>query len=162
MAILANNAVRTGLQVVLALVILALVFVLYRTIREPQEAYERELEITEATRMRMIDLRDAMRTYEQRYDRYPGTLDSLITAIKTDSFLVAKRDSIFNLAERDDPFSPDSLPFAARPGRPRFELTVVDTSEVAVYLLRDPASDDFIGTDDPRRAAGMLNAASWE
>lgn len=160
MAILANNAVRTGLQVVLAIVIVVLVYVLFRTIQEPQEAYERELALTEATRARMSDIRSAMRTYERQYDRYPTSLDSLVQIVETDSFFVAKRDSIFGLAERQRPFYPDSLPYSPRGGR--FNLTVVDTSDVAVYLLEDPGSSDFIGTTDPSRAAGMLNAASWE
>lgn len=160
MAILANNAVRTGLQVVLAIVIVVLVYVLFRTIQEPQEAYERELALTEATRARMSDIRSAMRTYERQYDRYPSTLDSLVQVIETDSFFVAKRDSIFGLEERAHPFYPDSLPYSPRGGR--FNLVVVDTSETAVYLLEDPGSDDYIGTTDPSRAAGMLNAASWE
>lgn len=161
MAILANNTVRTAIQVVLAIVIVVLGYVLFRTIREPQEAFEREQAVTEATRARMVDIRAAMRAYEQQYDRYPSTLDSLVQAIKTDSFFVARRDSIFGLDEGAR-FTPDSLLYTARPGRPRFELTVVDTSDVAVYLLEDPASDDRIGTDNPSRAAGMLNAASWE
>ena len=162
MAILANSAVRTGVQVVLALVILVLGYVLFQTIVEPQRAYERELAIADATRARMADVRTAMRTYERRTDRYPGTLDSLVQIVKTDSFFVAKRDSIFNVAERETAFNPDSMIYSTRAGNPRFNLVVVDTSDVAVYLLEDPGSDDFIGTADPRRAAGMLNAASWE
>lgn len=161
MAILANNAVRTGLQVLLAIVIVVLVYVLFRTIQEPQEAYERELAVTEATRARMSDIRSAMRTYERQYDRYPTTLDSLVQVVEADSFFLAKRDSIFGLGgERTYAFYPDSLPYSPRGGR--FNLTVVDTSDVAVYLLEDPGSDDYIGTTDPSRAAGMLNAASWE
>lgn len=160
MAILANNAVRTGLQVVLALVIVVLVYVLFRTIQEPQEAYERQLALTETSRERMSDIRSAMRTYEREYDRYPTSLDSLVQIIKTDSLFVAKRDSIFSLGETGRAFNPDSLPFTARGGR--FNLTVVDTSDTAVYLLEDPTSNDYIGTTDPSRAAGMLNAASWE
>lgn len=161
MAILANNTARTAIQIVLAIVIVVLGYVLFRTIREPQEAFEREQAVTEATRARMVDIRAAMRAYEMEYDRYPSTLDSLVQAIKTDSFLVAKRDSIFELGD-DESLAPDSLPYTARPGRPRFELTVVDTSDVAVYLLEDPVSNDHIGTDDPSQAAGRLNAASWE
>lgn len=162
MAILANNSVRTGLQVVLAIVILALGYFLYRTIREPQEAYERELALDDATRARMATLRDAMRSYERQYDRYPGTLDSLMQAIRTDSFFVAKRDSIFELQEGET-LELDSVLYTPRTGE-RFNLEVVrdDSTGVTVYLLEDPASDDYIGTNDPSRAAGMLNAASWE
>lgn len=161
MAILANNTVRTVLQIVLAIVIVVLGYVLYRSIRGPQEVFEREQALTELTRERMGYLRDAMRGYEREYGRYPTTLDSLVMAIETDSFLVAKRDSIFAIPEGAT-FNPDSLVRSPRDGR--FNLTVVqdDSTGVIVYLLEDPASEDFIGTDDPTRAAGMLNAASWE
>lgn len=161
MAILANDTVRNVLQIVLAIVIVVLGYVLYRSIRAPAEAYERELELTELTRERMSTIRAAMRTYERQYDRFPTTLDSLVMAIESDSFFVAKRDSIFDLTEGET-LEPDSIIYSPRDGR--FDLTVVrdDSTGVAVYLLEDPASDDFIGTDDPERAAGMLNAASWE
>ncbi len=163
MAILANDTVRTALQIVLAIVIVVLGYVLYRSIRGPQELYEREQALTEATRERMSYIRDAMRGYEREHGRYPTSLDSLVMAVKTDSFLVAKRDSIFALAEGES-FNPDSLPYSPRPGRQRFDLSIVrdDSTGGIVYLLKDPGSEDFIGTDDPKRAAGMLNAASWE
>lgn len=160
MAILANDTVRTVLQIVLAIVIIVLGYVLFRTIRGPQEVFEREQALTEITRERMSLVRDAMRTYERQYDRFPTTLDSLVMAIRTDSFFVAKRDSIFDLAEGET-FELDSIIYSPRNGP--FELTVVeDTTGTEVYLLEDPASEDFIGTDDPSRAAGALNAASWE
>lgn len=161
MAILANDTVRNVLQIVLAIVIVVLGYVLFRSIREPAEAYEREVALTELTRERMSTIRSAMRTYEREYDRFPSTLDSLVMAIETDSFFVAKRDSIFNLGE-GRALNLDSVLVSPRDGR--FDLTVVrdDSTGVAVYLLEDPGSDDYIGTDNPERAAGMLNAASWE
>jgi type II secretory pathway pseudopilin PulG len=161
MAILANDTARTVLQIVLAIVIVVLGYVLFRSIREPAEVYERELALTEITRERMSTIRTAMRSYERQYDRYPSTLDSLVAAIETDSFFVAKRDSIFELGEGER-LNLDSVVVSPRDGR--FDLTVVrdDSTNVTVYLLEDPGSDDYIGTDDPERAAGMLNAASWE
>jgi len=163
MATLANDTVRTVLQIVLAIVIVVLGYVLFRTIREPQEAFEREVELAEVSRERMGLIRDAMRSYEREYDRFPTTLDSLVMLIKTDSLFVAKRDSIFELGEGQT-FVADSLPFSPRPGIDRFALTVVrdDSTGTEVYLLEDPGSDDYIGTDNPERAAGALNAASWE
>ncbi len=162
MAILANNAVRTAVQVVLAIVIVVLGFLLYRSIRGPQELYERDLTLTRETRERMGFIRDAMRNYEFRYDRYPRSLDSLVTVLRTDPFFSAKRDSIFGLQDGRT-LDLDSVIYSPRTGE-RFNLDVVrdDSTGVTVYLLEDPASDDFIGTDDPERAAGMLNAASWE
>lgn len=160
MAILANDTTRTVVQIVLAIVIAVLGFVLYRTIRAPQEAFEREMALTELTRERMSLIRDAMRSYEREYDRFPTTLDSLMMAIESDSFFVAKRDSIFEL-EEGETLDLDSVLYSPRDGR--FNLTVVeDTTGTEVYLLEDPASEDYIGTDNPERAAGALNAASWE
>lgn len=161
MAILANDTARTAVQIVLAVVIAVLGFLLYRTIRAPQEAFEREQALTELTRERMSLIRDAMRSYEREYDRFPMTLDSLVTAIRTDSFFVAKRDSIFEL-EEGETLELDSVLFSPRDGR--FNLTVVrdDSTGTEVYLLEDPGSEDYIGTDNPDRAAGALNAASWE
>lgn len=162
MAILANDTVRTVLQIVLAIVIVVLGYMLYRSIRGPQEIFEHEQELTEATRERMGYVRDAMRGYEREYGRFPTTIDSVVTIIKTDSLFVAKRDSIFELQDGMT-FDTDSLVYSPRDGQ-RFDLTVArdDSTGVEVYLLKDPASGDFIGTDDPARAAGMLNAASWD
>ncbi|MDX1531982.1 MAG: hypothetical protein R3362_10700, partial [Rhodothermales bacterium] len=91
MAILANSAVRTGIQVVLGLVILVLGYFLFRTIREPAEVYERELALTNEARQRMDYVRDALVAYEREYNRYPSTLDSLVQIIRTDSLFQADR-----------------------------------------------------------------------
>ncbi len=159
MAILASNAARTAVQVVLLVAIVVLGYLLFRSIRGPQEAFQNELALTEETRDRMSTIRDAMRNYEFEYNRYPTTLDSLVMLMRSDSFFVAKRDSIFEGRSLDL----DSLIYSPRTGE-RFNLDVVrdDSTGVRVYLLEDPASDDFVGTDNPERAAGMLNAASWE
>ncbi len=162
MAILANDTTRTVVQVVLALVIVALGYLLYQSIRGPQVAFEREQALNQLTQERMGFIRDGMRGYEFQYDRYPSTLDSLLMAIRSDSFMVAKRDSIFGL-EEGMTLDLDSLLYSSR-GGDRFNLSVVrdDSTGVTVYLLEDPNSDNFVGTDNPDRAAGMLNAASWE
>lgn len=161
MAILANNAVRAGLQVVLAVVIIVLGYILYKTIREPALEYERLLAEQTEVRERMNRIRQALVAFERREDFYPPSLDSLVDVVKNDSFFITRRDSIFGLAEGVAGFVPDSLPFSPRSGR-RFEYTVVDTGNVDVYFLKDPDSDDAIGTTDPAQAASRLNAASWE
>ncbi len=162
MALLANDTTRTVVQVVLAIAIVALGYLLYQSIRGPQAAFEREQALDELTQERMGFIRDGMRAYELRYDRYPSSLDSLMTSLRSDPYLVAKRDSIFGL-EEGEALDLDSLLYSSRGGE-RFDLDVVrdDSTGVTVYLLEDPRSDYFVGTDDPERAAGMLNAASWE
>lgn len=161
MALLANPTVRTVVQVVLTVVILVLAYVLYETIAGPQREFLREQRITEISRERMDHLRRALITFDRRYRGYPPTLDSLLQVIRTDSYFVARRDSIFGLAPGQT-IDLDSLIYSSR--GPRFEYVAVrdDTLNVWVYLLRDPVTGDSIGTADPARATGLRNAASWE
>lgn len=146
-----SQGTRIAIQVVLGIVIVVLAYFLYRSIRDPWRAIERDQELTALTRARMDDIRSALVQYERDLDRFPGTLDSLGTYI--DTSLSSQADSLFG-----DDFVMDSLFYSARGGR--FEYAVNDTAQIDIYLLRDPASEDSIGTvaDDPT----MINVASWE
>jgi hypothetical protein len=162
MAILANSTVRTVLQIVLAVVIIVLGYVLYETIRGPQREFAREQELTDRSRVRMDYLRRALVAYNRQHTGFPSTLDSLQQVITQDSLFVARRDSIFGLREGQTLPPLDSLVRSTR--GPLFEYEVVrdDTANVWVYLIRDPATGDSIGTADARRAVGLRHAASWE
>jgi hypothetical protein len=149
-----SHGVQVTIQVVLGLVIIALVYWLYVSITEPYEAVRRQEEVTEQTRARMLNVRSAMIRYEEVNERYVTTLDSLVDFVQTDSLYSVEGDSIFGAG-----FVPDSLPFSPRTGK-RFLLSVNDTARVMTYLLKDPDSDDQIGTLEPD--VTKLNAASWE
>ena len=56
-------------------------------------------------------------------------------------------------------FNPDSLLFSPRTGD-RFVYALNDTGRVAIYLLKDPNTEDQIGSAVPD--VTQLNAASWE
>ncbi len=149
-----SQGLQTALQVVLAIVIVVLAYILYVSITEPYARVERQKEMTEMTRERMRDVRSALVTYERRNDRFLSTLDSLLMWVKEDSFMQAKSDSIFG-AE----LNVDSLIFSPRTGK-MFEYTLNDTSRVSTYLLKDPDSGDAIGTTTGD--VTLLNAANWE
>ncbi|BBM68407.1 hypothetical protein [Rhodothermus marinus] len=144
---------RIVLQIVLGVVIVVLAYYLYLSITEPYKAVKREQELTRLTRDRMSDIRTALIRYELLYDHYPPTLDSLVAWIRQDSFMMAKADSIFGPG-----FNLDSLIYSPRDGK--FEYVVNDTGRVEIYYLKDPASDDHIGSLEPD--VTKLNAASWE
>ena len=149
-----SRGTRLGLQIVLGIVIVVLSYILYESLTKPYAAVERQGELTERVRERMTDIRTAMIQYEREHDRYPLTLDSLVTYVKTDSLMQAQRDSVFGRA-----INPDSLIYSPRTGE-MFHLSVNDTARVKTYLLQDPNSDDYIGTLEPD--VTRLNAASWE
>lgn len=151
---MASGSLRTGLQIVLWALIAALSYFLYASITEPYELIERQEEITEMTRARMDQVRQVAIQYESNNERFPLTIDSLLMYAKMDSAFSTKRDSILGVE-----LNLDSLIYSPRTGK-MFEYTAIDTSRVKTYLLKDPDSDDSIGT--LLSDVTLLNAASWE
>lgn len=149
-----SQGIRIGIQIILGLAIVGLGYWLYVSITEPWQVIERQEELTQMTRERMSDVRSALRRYEERNDRFPSTLDSLHVWVRTDSTIQAQRDSLFGADA-----NLDSLIFSPRTGSP-FEYAVNDTARVMMYELRDPDSNDRIGTLQPDPTE--LNAATWE
>lgn len=149
-----SQGMRTVIQVVLGLAILVLGYFLYESITEPWEEVRREREMTDLTRARMGELREAIRTYEQQEERFPGTLDSLLIWLRADPSHVALVDSALRTS-----IIPDSLPYSPRTGE-RFLYSVNDTGRVAIYMIKDPDSEDQIGAAEPD--VTLLHAASWE
>lgn len=149
-----SQAVNKAIQFILAIVIVGLGYFLYVSITEPYEAVERQREVTRMTRARMIQVRTALTEYRADNNRYPYSLDSLQTFVRTDSLLSVKGDSVFGPG-----FNVDSLIFSPRTGR-AFEYAVNDTSNVLIYQLKDPDSNDQIGSLVPD--VTLLNAANWE
>lgn len=146
--------IQSGIQVVLAIVIVGLCYVLYVSIVEPYAKVIRAKEITEMTRERMSNVRTAMIMYQRQNGHYLTSLDSLMQWLSTDSLIIANADSVFGKS-----VTLDSLAYSPRTGT-MFNLQVNDTSAVHIYLLRDPDTDDYIGSLTPDLT--LLHAASWE
>nr|BCX01245.1 MAG: hypothetical protein KatS3mg041_1291 [Bacteroidota bacterium] len=150
-----QNTIQNLLKIVLAVLIVVLGYLLYRSITDPWREYERQQRMTELVRIRMDNIRTAEREFFRAFGRYTANWDSLIWFLKTDSLLQARLDSLFPryVGTR---FIPDSLPFSPRTGK-RFILFVNDTAKV--YFLKDPDGPDFIGDSvDGTR----VHVASWE
>ncbi len=149
-----SQSIRTGIQVVLVLVILVLTYVLYESITGPYDAIQRQEELTEMTRQRMSDIRTGLIQFEQRNDSFPDSLDVLVNFLRQDSALMANQDSVFGHS-----INIDSLLYSPRTGKP-FQYAVNDTGRVDTYLLQDPDSEDQIGTMSGD--VTQTNAATWE
>lgn len=146
--------IQSGIQVVLAIVIVVLGYVLYTSIVEPYAIVERAKQVTEDTRARMGNVRMAMIMYEREHDRFVTSLDSLVLWLRADSLVMANADSVFGTS-----VILDSLLYSPRTGN-LFTLQVNDTSNVNIYLLLDPDSNDSIGS--LIADITLLNASSWE
>ena len=150
-----GQVVKIVIQIVLGLVILALCYWLYISITAPWDAIERERAVTAMTRDQMDKVRIALIRHERVEDRFPSSLDSLLIWMRQDSLIQANPDSVFEVAG----INIDSLFFSPRTGS-RFIYALNDTGRVKIYLLKDPDSDDQIGSETPD--VTQLNAASWE
>ncbi len=148
-----SQGLRIAIQVLLGIAIIALGYWLYVSITAPWAAVEEERAITAQTREQMNKVRLALITHERALDKFPSTLDSLIIWVRTDSATVANWDSLYGV-------HPESMLYSPRTGN-RFLYTLIDTGRVAIYLLKDPDSNDQIGSTNPDDIT-TLNAASWE
>lgn len=150
-----GQGLKIVIQIVLGLVIIALGYWLYVSITGPWDAVERERAITAMTRGRMDNVRIALIRHERAEDYFPGTLDSLMLWIRQDSLILSNPDSVFDATG----IILDSLFYSPRTGN-KFIYTLNDTGRVKIYLLKDPDSNDHIGSETPD--VTQLNAASWQ
>lgn len=149
-----SNGVRTALQGILLLVIAGLSYWLYRSVNDPWVERERQQQIQDNVRDRMMLNRQVLLRFSEVNNRFPQTLDSVLLFARTDSALVAESDSLFG------GLNLDSLIFSPRTGN-RFLYTASDTARPPYYKLTDPDNpEDFIGTD--QGDITRINAASWE
>jgi type II secretory pathway pseudopilin PulG len=149
-----SQGLRTGIQVVLAIIIIGLAYVLYQSITEPYDRIQRQQQLTEQTRQRMSAIRTALIEYERDSTTYPDSLELLLAHVQRDSALQVEYDSLLGAN-----FTLDSLLYSPRTGS-RFMYSVNDTGRVETYLLEDPDSEDQIGTLSGD--VTQTNSANWE
>ncbi|MBW6497481.1 MAG: hypothetical protein K0B09_03750 [Bacteroidales bacterium] len=138
---------KTAIQIVLALVIVVLGYLIYDSIMEPvrfnQEAARREARIIE----RLKDIRTAQVAHRTRFGTFLGDLDSLVNFVKYDSIVILRAigtvpDSLteaeavrLGIVQRDTIWMPakdtllvrsrypiDSLPYIPFSGGQRFTM----------------------------------------
>ena len=149
-----NHTVKIAIQALMAVLIVVLGIWLYRSITEPWEEVERREALTQMTRQQMVHVRNALTRFERAEDRFPGSLDSLVLWLQTDSLVSVDPQSVFNAD-----VVLDSIIYSPRTGD-AFQYALNDTGRVSIYLLQDPNSEDQIGSEIPD--VTLLNAASWE
>ncbi|MDX1617271.1 MAG: hypothetical protein R3224_00695 [Balneolaceae bacterium] len=149
------------LSIVFGIIIIVLGYLLYHAIVDPYQAVIERQQMTERVRHRMANVRDALIQYKNRRGDFPpteGGLDSLVQFLKTDSLMVANGDSLFQELPPST-YNPDSLIYSPRSPNKRFEYALNDTLRPEIYILRDPDTDDKIGSLE---RTTLLNAATWE
>lgn len=147
------------ISIFLILIIIALSYVLYDAIVTPWQKEMAKRKLTDDTRFRLTLVRDALVNYQARHPegKFPSTLDSLVLFLKTDSLMLVQAKDLFTEPSRS--YNPDSLIFSHQPPYEKFVYTVNDTIRPPLYLLKDPGSDDAIGSLE---RITLLNAPNWQ
>ena len=81
---------KTAIQVVLAVAIIVLGYLLWESIQKPIRFNKEKDRIEQATIQRLKDIRIAQLAFRSEHGRFTGDFDSLITFLKTDSFSVVQ------------------------------------------------------------------------
>lgn len=81
---------KTALRIILAIVIIGLVFALYKSIQTPIEFRNTKQQRYEATIQKLKDIRKAQLAYKDEHGNFTGSFDTLINFVKKDSLSVVK------------------------------------------------------------------------
>ncbi|MDE6446352.1 MAG: hypothetical protein K2L06_05760 [Alistipes sp.] len=147
-------------QIILALVIVALVYVIYDQISTPIR-FDNELKARKAQVIERIkDIRTAQRAYKSKYQRFTADFDTLAAFILTDTLELERK-----IVDEDDSVAMAQLKKTGKKNVEKFKIAVIDTifspkvlTEADVEQLR------FIpGTDNQAQyimEAGLITTES--
>ena len=109
-------------QIILALVIVALVYVIYDQISTPIR-FDNELAARKAQVIERIkDIRTAQRAYKSKYQRFTGDFDTLTAFILNDTLELERK-----IVDEDDSVGMAQLKKAGKKNVEKFKVAVIDT-----------------------------------
>jgi len=146
-------------QIILALVIVALVYVIYVQISTPIR-FEEDLKAKKAEVIdRIKDIRTAQRAYKSKYQRFTGSFDTLAAFVLGDTLELERK-----LVDEDDSVAMAQLKKSGRKNVEKFKIAVIDTIFSPKVLTRaDVEQLRYIpGTDGTEyiMEAGMIATES--
>ena len=113
---------KKGIQIILGLVIVALIYVVADLIHTPlkfeQQLKERNAEVI----VKLKDIRAAERAFKSKYQYFTGDFDSLINFILTDSLEMERK-----LVDEDDSVAMAQLKKQKKQNIEKYNLAVIDT-----------------------------------
>lgn len=110
------------IQIILAVVIVALVYVIYDQISTPIR-FDNELAARKAQVIERIkDIRTAQRAYKSKYQRFTGDFDTLTAFILNDTLELERK-----IVDEDDSVGMAALKKAGKKNLEKFKIAVIDT-----------------------------------
>lgn len=109
-------------QIVLAVLIVALVYIIYQQISTPIR-FEEDLKAKKAHVIdRIKDIRTAQRAYKTKYQRFTGSFDTLTAFVLNDSVTLERK-----IVDEDDSVAFAALKKLGRQNIEKFNVAVIDT-----------------------------------
>ena len=122
-------------QILLAVVIVGLVYVIYRQISTPIK-FEKERAAQEALIIdRIKDIRTAERAYKSKYQRFTDNFDTLIHFVLNDRLEFERK-----IVDEDDSVAMAQLKKSGRQNIEKFQVPVIDTISVSYTHLTLPTT----------------------
>ncbi len=110
------------IQIILAVVIVALVYIIYDQISTPIR-FDNELAARKAQVIERIkDIRTAQRAYKSKYQRFTGDFDTLTAFILNDTLELERK-----IVDEDDSVGMAALKKAGKKNIEKFKIAVIDT-----------------------------------
>jgi hypothetical protein len=176
--------VHTGLYA--AIIILAIILIKVAII-DPKDAVETQKYFQNETHLRMSNLKQGEILWQEKYGRFTGDLDSLVSFIQSDPMVDSVMHGYDTLSRRQTnpffslssgSFTPESLYFSPRTHQKfllrvdtttvadtvidrRGKITRIDTTTTIgnLYYIEDPDGNGTIGSTTDE---ALKNTASWE
>ena len=142
-------------QIILAVVIVALVYVIYDQISTPIR-FEQEMKAKKAQVIdRIKDIRTAQRAFKSKYQRFTGSFDTLASFILNDSLELERK-----IVDEDDSVAMAMLKKMNKKNVEKFTVAVIDTIFSPKRLSRQDVEDlRYIPTTD-KQAQFIMDAGS--
>lgn len=142
-------------QIILAVVIVALVYVIYDQISTPIK-FENELKAKKAKVIdRIKDIRTAQRAFKSKYQRFTGSFDTLAAFILTDTLELERK-----IVDEDDSVAMAQLKKMGKKNIEKFKIAVIDTIFSPKRLSRqDVEALRYIPTTD-KQAQFIMEAGT--
>ena len=147
-------------QIILAVVIVALVYVIYDQISTPIR-FEQEMKAKKAQVIdRIKDIRTAQRAFKSKYQRFTGSFDTLASFILNDSLELERK-----IVDEDDSVGMAMLKKMNKKNVEKFTVAVIDTIFSPKRLSRQDVEDlRYIPTTDKQAQfimeAGIITTES--
>ncbi len=113
---------RKIIQLLLAVVIVALIYVIYIQISTPINFENDKAQKDAAIIERIKDIRTAQRSFKSKYQHFTGNFDSLIQYVLTDSIVMERK-----IVDEDDSVGMAKLKLAKKKNVEKFNVAVIDT-----------------------------------